>query len=193
MHVKGTESVQDEVKKSAQVIEQFRRPWCEVVVVESNHDLALMRYLKEQDYRKDPVNAIFFLELQLAAYKAVRDSVSFSVFEHACKMNGYCEEGVTFLREDDTFVVSGVENAAHGHLGNNGARGSMNAYVVTGVKHNIGHSHSAGRKDGVCQSGVCVIEQGYNKGNGSHSVTHIITYENGKRTHITMRGDKWKA
>ena len=193
MHVKGTESVQDEVKKSAQVIEQFRRPWCEVVVVESNHDLALMRYLKEQDYRKDPVNAIFFLELQLAAYEHVRDFKPFNVFEHACKLYGMDTGGVTFLREDDTFVVAGIENAAHGHLGNNGSRGTINAYVTTGVKYNIGHSHSAGRKNGVCQSGVCVIEQGYNKGNGSHSVSHIVTYENGKRTHITMRGAKWRG
>jgi hypothetical protein len=193
MHVNGTESVIDEVKLTCSVIEEIKRPWCNVVIVESNHDLALERWLKEQDYRKDPVNAIFFLEMQTAKYKSiVQHDSAFSAFEHACKLNGL--SGVTFLREDESFIVAGVDCGNHGHLGNNGGRGSVKAYADRGAKVTIGHGHSFTVLDGAWMAGVSgKLDMGYNKGGSSWNHTHVIHYSNGKRCGITLKNGKWRA
>lgn len=193
MHHNKTESVKGEISTTIDTINQFKRDFCTTVIVESNHDKSIERWLKEQDYRQDPVNAVFFLELQLAKYKSIQNSENFSAFESACKMAGY-DGNAIFLREDDTFMIAnGIECAAHSHLGSNGGKGGVQAYVKTGVRHNIGHSHSATIKDGVWQAGVSgSLDMGYNSGNSSWSHSHIVTYKNGKRAMVTIKNGKWR-
>lgn len=191
----GTESVKAEVEQTAQVLRSMKRPFSQVVVVESNHDLALEKWLKEQDYRKDPVNAEFFLELQLDKYRAIsnRDS-TFSTFENAITRVAPDLEDIKFLRTDESFTVKGIECGQHGHNGAGGARGNVSQFRRMGVKFNIGHSHAACIKDGVYQAGVSgSLEMGYNVGGSSWSHSHILTYLNGKRTIVTLKNGKWKA
>lgn len=190
-----TESVEQEVFDTAAVIEEMTGKGAKVVVVESNHDLALSRWLKEQDYRQDPVNAIFFLDLQLATYLAMKGNEDFSVFEYACKMLNSELDSVKFLRTDESYTICGdIECGNHGHTGNNGGRGSVVSYQKTGVRCNIGHSHSATIKDGVYQAGVSgELDMTYNQGNSSWSHSHIVTYSNGKRAIITIRKGKWRS
>jgi len=195
MHHHKTECVRGEIELTVDTMREFERDFCTTVVVESNHDKSIEKWLKEQDYRHDPVNAIFFLELQLAKYNSIVSGGNFSAFEHACSMVGFGGDDAIFLREDESFMIAnGIECGAHSHLGSNGGRGSVQAYVVTGVRHNIGHSHSATIKDGVWQAGVSgSLDMGYNSGNSSWSHSHIITYKNGKRQMITIKNGKWRA
>tara|TARA_R110000850_G_scaffold4741_2_gene20905 strand:+ start:276 stop:1868 length:1593 start_codon:yes stop_codon:yes gene_type:complete len=190
-----TESVEDEVYLTASVIEEMTNKGANVVVVESNHDLALSRWLKEQDYKQDPVNAIFFLDLQLATYLALKEGEDFSVFEYACNLLNPEIWDVKFLRTDESYLICGdIECGAHGHNGNNGARGGVAAFQKQGIRVNIGHSHSANIKDGVYQAGVSgKLEMGYNIGGSSWSHSHIVTYSNGKRAIITLRNGKWRG
>jgi hypothetical protein len=190
-----TESVEDEVYKTASVIQEMVNKGANVIITESNHDLALSRWLKEQDYKQDPVNAIFFLNLQLATYLALKEGRDFSVFEYACKMLNSELEHVRFLRTDESYLICGdIECGAHGHNGNNGARGGIPAFQKQGIRVNIGHSHSANIKDGVYQAGVSgSLDMGYNIGGSSWSHSHIITYANGKRTIITLKNGKWRG
>ncbi|AUR89227.1 homeodomain-like protein [Vibrio phage 1.121.O._10N.286.46.C4] len=192
----GKESVRDEVKRTVDILEEFGEFPTEVVVVESNHDLALERYLKEQDYRNDPVNAIFFLEMQLENYQTMARGEKLQTFKTACeKVKGSSFENVTFLKTDESFRVHGVECGSHGHNGVAGARGNVPQFQKQGIKFNIGHSHSATIRDGVYQAGACMLEKdaGYTKGGTTWSVSHILTYANGKRTMVTCKNGKWKA
>ncbi len=195
MHHDKTECVRGEIELTVEIMREFERDFCTSVIVESNHDKSIEKWLKEEDYRKDPVNALFFLELQLAKYNSIVKGEHFSVFQHACNMVGFGGDDAIFLREDDTFMIAnGIECAAHSHLGTNGSRGSVQCYVKTGVRHNLGHSHSATIKDGVWQAGVSgSLDMGYNTGNSSWSNSHIITYANGKRCMITIKNGKWRA
>lgn len=195
MHIQGTESVKEEVVLTASVIESMNNRGAKVVIVESNHDLALEKYLKEQDYRNDPVNAIFFLEMQLQNYYAMEGGKKLRTFKTACNMVNSELEGVLFLETDESFKICGdIECGSHSHLGNNGGRGSVLAYQKTGIRCNIGHSHSATIKDGVYQAGVSGrLQMGYNKGNSSWSNSHIVTYSNGKRTVVTIKDGKWRG
>lgn len=197
MHCKGTESVRGELEGTTKVMEGMLRPFSALINVYSNHPAALGRWLNEADYKADPINAELFLELQLATYRAIKSGESdFDVFEYACKLVNPLMNDVRFMGEDESFMLAGqIECGQHGHNGNNGARGSVRSFRVLGKKHNKGHDHTASIFDGVWSAGACMTaeEAGYTKGGSTWSVSHILTYENGKRAMITCKGRKWRA
>ena len=196
LYIDGVDSVEDEMREVAMFINQTRRDFCETVIVESNHDLALRRWLKEADYRMDPRNAEFFLACQLASYRAIRNrDHDFSIFQHVL-MTGFEDwrcYGVKFLREDESFKVGDIEKGMHGHLGANGARGTPAAFTKMGPKATTGHTHSCEIRDGIYTSGTSSkLDMGYNKGLSSWSHSHVVTLPNFKRQIVTMQDGKWR-
>lgn len=184
----------------------------EVVVVHSNHDDMLTRWLKEADYRRDPANALTFLKLQLHVYTKIKmrgqlPGSDYSLLGDAIKqcladsvVSTTLPDRIRFLRQDESFRIcelapgEGIECGMHGHLGANGRRGRPIDFTRFGCKCNTGHTHSAGIIDGVYTAGVsCKLDMGYNKGATSWSHSHIVTYMNGKRCIITQRGAKWRT
>lgn len=196
LFVAGADSVETELREVATFIESTRRDFCKTVVVESNHDLALKRWLKEADYRHDPRNAEFFLACQRRAYQAIREQDSgFSVFEYVLTdhFDDIACEDVRFLREDESFLVMDIEKGMHGHLGANGARGNPKQFTRAGAKSTTGHTHSCQIVDGAYVAGTTSrLDMGYNKGLSSWSHSHVVTLHNGQRQIITMQGAKWR-
>lgn len=142
MFVDGTESVKEEVALTTDIISDMVDKCPRVVVVESNHDLALERWLKEQDYRKDPVNALFFLEMQLENYLSMSEGEPLKTFEKACHLVDDRTKQAIFLTTDESYTICGdIECGQHGHTGNNGARGSIRAFQMQGGRFNTGHTH----------------------------------------------------
>jgi transposase-like protein len=197
----GWDDVEGEVREVVHFLEkECYRDFCETYVVNSNHDDALTRWLRECDYRADPVNALFFLRMQLATYEAIADrDTSYHMLEKAC---GLCDLDATkavFLREDESFVLlpelnGGVEMGMHGHLGPNGARGSARSLVKYGRRAVIMHSHTAEIRDGITQGGTSSdLDLGYNRGPSSWSWSHVLVYENGSTAIVTMWNNKWRA
>jgi hypothetical protein len=200
MICQGTDLVQEAVGAVARFLRATERDWCRSVVVESNHDSALLRWLKESDYREDPANAEFFLDCQREIYASIRrGEPGFNIFRWALeRADPRGLTGIDFVPEDGSFVIcqahGGVECGMHGHLGLNGARGSPAAFTKMAMKMNTGHTHSASILDGVYTAGLSgLLDQGYNKGPSSWSNSHIVTYSSGKRSIVTMLGGKWRA
>lgn len=195
----GTDNVREELIRVKQLLEDIDRDFCLTVVVDSNHDNALERWLREADYRTDPENALFFLECQLEKYRALaRDDEDYHVMREALRREGL-SHSTLFLGPDDSFVLcddgsGGVECGMHGHLGPNGARGSPIGLSKMGRKANTGHTHSAQIIDGLYVAGTMSrLRLDYNKGPSSWSHSFIVTYENGKRTIVTCYNGKWRA
>lgn len=192
-HVDGEESVKDEVQLTADFLNEAYRGWCETVVIQANHDRHLDRWLNEADFRKDPVNAKYFLELQWKVLDALdRGDKDFSIMEWALSQAGI-KDDTRFLRTDESFVVAGVENGLHGDLGMNGSRGSTRGLTKLGRPLNKGHDHSAAIRDSVYSAGACSLTFGFMVGPNSHSISHTATYQNGKRSVVTMWAGKWRA
>lgn len=197
MFLKGVDSVEKAIERVGDFLLQTKRPWCQSVVVESNHDRMLMRWLKEADYRQDPVNAEFFLECQLKVYNAMRQrDDEFFLIEDLLN-DRFMLSDVVFLREDDSMKICGntIECALHGHKGANGAKGHIGAYARMGPKANVGHTHSAAIFEGIYQAGTSsLLDMGYNRG-GLSSWNHsdIVTYPNGRRTIVTKQNGKFCA
>lgn len=191
-YVAGEETVEEEVQLTADFVAEAERPWCEMVVVSSNHDRHLTRWLNEADFRLDPVNAKFFCRLQYETLDAMdRGDRDFNVLEWALCRAG-APSSVRFLATDESFIVAGVENGLHGDLGQNGSRGSTRGLTKLGRPVNKGHDHTAAVRDQVYSGGACSLSFPYMKGPNSHSVSHILTYRNGKRTIVTLWSHMWR-
>jgi hypothetical protein len=194
MHVKGQGNVERDLHRCGAFLQHITRFGNQAVVVESNHDQALTRWLKTVDIRKDPENAEFFHRASMMMHMNIKHGKPFNVFQWAVTADGLIPSHTIFLLEDDSFVVKGIEQGMHGHRGPNGARGNPRGFRSIGRKVNIGHMHSAGIFDGVYVAGVSgLLDMDYNKGPSSWSHSHILTYANGKRTIVTMKKGKWRA
>jgi hypothetical protein len=196
-HIQGVEAVEAELREVAEFLKAIERDGTRVAIVDSNHDQALLRWLKTADYRTDPVNARFFLQCQLATYDAIANRVSsFSVFEHVMRRHftgANLSAQTVFLREDESYEVGGVEQSNHGHRGANGSRGGLAGFAIMASKVNVGHAHSPGIQDGAYQSGTTsLLDMHYNKGASSWAHTLIGQYLSGKRVLITVMNGKWR-
>ena len=188
----GTADVRRELDQAREFLKFATRPKVRTVVVASNHDEALDRWLQETDWRKDLSNAAVHLELNAKALQAGGS------FNPAASGIGPVE-GVTFLGRDDSVVVckrygGGVELALHGDLGAGGSRGSLKQFANTGRRVVVGHSHTAAWVDGCVQVGVAGnLDMGYNKGLSAWTHTNALVYPNGKRALFTVFDKRWKG
>lgn len=202
-HSRGTENVRDNFGTVLKYLDRTHRDFCEGIVVGSNHHDHIGRWLKEQDGRRDPVNAEFWHDLGKLTYDYMRKhGEEPNHLQLALRMLDPKMEdkfNVTFLPNGGSFVIchdkgGGIECGLHGHQGPNGARGSATNIARMGRKANIGHSHSACIRNGVYQAGTSSkLKLDYNDGPSSWSQTHIITYKNGKRALVTIWNGKWRA
>jgi hypothetical protein len=198
LFVQNRESVEGEVASAAAFLGEAARPDCKTIVVDSNHDNALERWLREADYKSDPVNAMFFLRCQLKKYESIASGDGTHLFAWALQNAGAPKE-VRFLKTDESFVIcrdaaGGIECGNHGHLGPDGARGTPGNLSKMGRKQNTGHTHRSGIYDGMYTAGTSSdFDMGYNSGPSSWSHSHILTYGNGKRAICTMWREAWRA
>ncbi|MBA8881748.1 hypothetical protein [Phyllobacterium myrsinacearum] len=204
MAVRGRDSVQEEVGETVDFLSYLKHLVEEVVVVESNHDLALERYVREGRYRNDGINIRYGMKLE-DAYLAWREEAAldldsgrkprtFSLLEWAVRdLGGSDLDGITWVHDGQSHKVNGIECGHHGFRGANGARGSVAGYAQLGVKMTIGDKHSPEILDGVYVAGVMALQMGYNKGPSGWAVTNVIQYPNGKRTLVTLQNGKWRA
>lgn len=199
-YVEGQDGVVDELKD---VVSFLNGPAllddCSTIIVDSNHDNAMTRWLREEDYRSDPKNALFFLEAQLEMYRSIADRRrNFHMLEWALTKLGV-NPYVRLLRPDDSYIVcpdanGGIECGMHGHLGVDGSRGGLSQFARMGRKTNTGHTHRTEIRDGAYCAGVSGnLDQGYNKGPSTWTRSHIVTYGNGKRAIVTCWRNKWRA
>lgn len=205
-HVEGAADVLKEVADVGNFLGSITKlaklGWLgEVVVVNSNHDRHLDRWLAENDGRFDPLNAKFWSFLNhhvvdyIAEHKREPDLLPFALD----KMDKLPSSNITFLDTDTSFVIcpdksGGIECALHGDQGANGARGGIRQFAKMGRRSNVGHSHSAGIDGGCYQSGTkSKLKLEYNHGLSSWTHSDILTYPNGKRAIVTFFNNKWRA
>lgn len=99
-----------------------------------------------------------------------------------------------FLGPNDSYTINGIEVGMHGHLGSNGARGSLRGLSKIGVKSVIGHSHTPGIIEGAYSVGTTsVLRMAFMKGPSSHSHAHCWIYKNGKRSLQFTVGSQWRG
>lgn len=205
MAIRDRESVQEEVQRSIDFVKRLQTlTAAQIFVVDSNHDIALERYVREGRYRHDGINIRYGMRLE-NAYLGWREEVahdldagrapsSFSMLEWAMRdLAGSAIDAITWVHDGKSELVGDVECGHHGFRGANGARGTVAGYAQLGRKMSIGDKHSPEILDGVYVSGVMGLQHGYNKGPSGWAITHTIQYPNGKRALITLQNGKWRG
>lgn len=161
-----------------------------VVMVKSNHDEFLERYLDNGKYIQDPQNKIVSLKLALAMAEG-NDPLKYAVeklWPH-WKPSG----NIRWLKRDEDYSVAGVQLGAHGDLGANGAKGSLRAMEQAYSNSVSGHSHTPEILRGAWRVGTSSkLKLTYNRGASSWLHTHCLVYPNGSRQLINCFDGKWK-
>lgn len=190
-------TVAQEIRTVGNFLSAIRRKGTTVHVVESNHDQALGRWVREADWRTDPLNAPIQLELAMTQAKAIAEGRDISLFEVATRnLAEGALDGVNFLREDQSFTLDGVEFGWHGHNGANGARGNTQNFILVACKISKAHDHRPTKRQGVASAGT---KQRTNpmprwaKGPTSWAHADVVHYDGGRSSHVFFIGDRWRA
>jgi len=158
-----------------------------IVVVASNHNEALNKYLVEGRFINDPPN--MYLSLDLC--KALMESKNPLQYLIEDKVGLDETVKVKWLNRDEDWVYHGVEVGHHGDISANGSRGNITNFECAYEKSVIGHKHSASIFRGVYVVGVSgKMDMGYNVGMSSWTHSLVLIYSSGVRQIISTFKDK---
>jgi len=182
----GTNSLRGELDSMLDILAQFNK-FKKVIIVRSNHDDFLDRWLKDGDWKKQPTakNSMEYMEL---SYRLLKQ------YSKEEKVKGIIPELIkerypNFITLDRTssFIISGWEVGQHGDIGANGSRGSLIQYRNLNTKIIVGHYHSPGRIDGAVAVGTSTrLRLDYNSGPSGWLQSHVIIHKNGTAQHINF-------
>ena len=194
-HKAGMDKVQEEVALTTQFINDMTPEGCRAIIVASNHNEGLERWIRDHDWRSDPSHMEFYLEtaLEMVRGTEMTDSGVSTIdpFKYWAMKMLSCD--VRFLDRDEPYVIQGIECGFHGDEGPNGAKGSAEAFKRIGAKTIIGHFHRPEIAEGCYQVGTnSRLKVQYTSGPSSWLHTDCVIYANGKRSLINIIDGEWK-
>ena len=152
------------------------------VIVRSNHDDFLDRWLKNEDWKKQSTykNSSLYMRYSFFLLEEYANNPENPRGIIPLILESTYPEFKTLTR-DDTYTVKGYELSMHGDLGQNGARGSIKGFKDLNFKSITAHGHSAGRLDNAVRVGTnTLLRLGYNKGASDWSHANGIIHKNGQ-------------
>lgn len=194
----GRASVNDETDeaieflnaRTQQAIELTNNEHLQSIVVPSNHDDMLGRWIMSEDWKKIAAeNRIFYLETALMMAKGTKmTDTGISIPDpFVTLVNAAGIPNARALTGGEELVLADVALHLHGDDGPNGARGSRKNLRRIAVKTIIGHSHSPGEDEGCVQTGTSTkLLAEYTGPVGSWLNTHCDLNADGKRQLVTM-------
>jgi hypothetical protein len=177
--IEGTNSLKKEIDDLLKGLSDFEE--YNTVIVRSNHDDFVDRWLKNTDWRKTvtPKNSLEYMQFSAAILKGEAPQ---GVIPWVIKKR--YPHFIT-LGRSDSYIVKGWELGQHGDVGSGGSRGSLQQFRRLNTKIIVGHYHSPGRKDGALAVGTSTeLRVGYNIGPSSWLQSHVIIHEDGKAQHL---------
>lgn len=161
----------------------------EVVIVKSNHDEFLDRYLTSGYYVKDPQNHRYALDLAIVAMDG-KDPLVHAVYAAVGLKK---PNNIRWLDRDEDYKIAGIQLGAHGDLGANGSRGGIKSIETSYGLSVTGHAHTPEILRGAWQVGTTsLLKLGYNRGPSSWMHTSCLVYPNGSRQLINAINGDWR-
>ena len=151
--MKGQNLIEKEMDDLAEWLE--KKLDFNIVIPSANHNDRLDRILQE-DWRKDIANSMFYLKYTQAVLeeKANKGVLAYYLEERF-------GDKITTLKHNDSYIIGKYECSQHGHLGSNGARGSMVGFRNLNIPIITAHTHSTYRADDfLCAGTNCELNLG---------------------------------
>ena len=150
------------------------------LVISSNHDNFIDRWLQSNDWRKNYNRKAFLKYANIVANNLAPDGIIPYILAENTS-NTKC------LGLNNSYRLLGWELSQHGHLGVNGSRGSVNQFKTLNTKTITAHSHTPERIDGSVSVGTLTKKRlNYNNGASSWLHSNVLMYPNGKVSHINL-------
>lgn len=176
--------LEDEMRKVYDEIWYFAEKFKDTnfIIVRSNHDDFLEKYIQHKKWIDDPQNFLFTCRIVASILNEKRIPL-----QEALLLIGQLPLNVRFTQQDETLRVYGIELANHGHLGANGSKGSPNQFNSLNLKMITGHTHSPKlMENGMVVGTSTFLKLGYTHGPSSWLNAHGILYSNGKYGLLTL-------
>lgn len=176
-----------ELDEMYEVLEGFTK-YDNVIISRANHDDFIDRWVKNQDWKKQPTpkNHKLYSEFMTILLNEV-EQTPHDIKGVLPKLLEVRFPKFITLGRKDSFKVGDWEVGQHGDKGTNGSRGSLEQYRKLNTKVVVGHYHTPGRKDGALAVGTSThLRVGYNEGPSSWLQSHVIIHKNGKAQHINF-------
>jgi hypothetical protein len=177
--VDGTNVLKKEINEMLEWIRNMQK--YNLVVVRSNHDDFVDRWIQNADWKKNIKNSVEYMEYThvLLNRQAPNGIIPYIINKHY--------KNVKTLGRADSFSVQGWELGIHGDVGSGGSRGSLEQFRRLNTKIVVGHYHTPGRKDGALAVGTSTkLRVGYNNGASSWLHSHVIIHRDGKAQHVII-------
>lgn len=160
----------------------------EVLVVASNHDERVHRWLQEGRFINEPQNLLLGTQL-LAAYLHGHNPL-----EIGLGMLSEVGGNVTFLTRDDDYKVRGWQLGSHGDKGSNGGRGSQRSREEAYGKSIVAHSHTPSQiRDSIVVGTSSELQQRYTSGSANGWMhTNCFLYDNGTAQLVNIINGRWR-
>lgn len=185
--IAGTNDLGKEIDYMMESLKKFEK-FKNVVIVRSNHDDFLDRWLKNEDWKKQPTykNSRLYMKLSDILLEQYGDDPYNVKGVIPTLINQGFPTFIT-LGRNDSYRVKDWETGSHGDLGASGSRGSLLQFRKLNTKIIVGHYHSPGRKDGALAVGTTTkLRVGYNRGASAWLQGHVIIHTDGKAQHINF-------
>jgi len=177
--VNGTNSLKREIDLMVDWLKEMEK--YNMVIVRSNHDDFVDRWIINADWKKDVKNSMEYMNYAkvLLNNDAPKGIIPYIIDNSSLK--------VKTLNRDESFRVKNWELGAHGDIGVNGSRGSASQFRRLNTKMVTAHSHTPSRKDGILVVGTSTkLRLEYNVGPSSWVHSHVVIDRLGKAQHIII-------
>ncbi len=171
-------SLEEELRKTANDLKAIVKKSSEdteIVIVKSNHDEWLDRYLQEATFIEQPQNTLVGAELLIEVLIG-EDALRAGISRHY-----NIPDNVKFLKRDQDYKVRGWQLGSHGDKGASGARASVRSIEYALGKSITGHTHTPEIFRNVWKVGTSTnLRLAYNEGFSSWMNTHALLYANAR-------------
>ncbi len=195
--ISGRGDVKAEVQRACEFVRDRTEGDIVSIVVPSNHDDMLKRWIITEDWKTTGRNMKFYLSVADRMIDGTRMTEHGTQFPSPLPLvfpDFVDMRGIRLLKEDESFVLGQVELGMHGDRGPNGSRGSIKNIRRIGIRSIIGHSHSPGIDEGCVQVGTSTrLRLEYNSGPGAWLNAHCILHEGGKRQLVIIVDGNWRG
>lgn len=172
IHEAGMHSLSAGLEKTAKLIDETGGK--KNLIIESNHDRHLERYVNEGRHLKDPYNAVLASELMAASIKSKKSMLRVYLEKH-------CKSKLEFPSPSKKRLIKNIDVSQHGDVGPNGSRATVKTFAKSMYKTVTGHCHASHIYQGAWSSGVSSKLMSYMKGLSSWTYSDVFIAANGKR------------
>lgn len=186
----GKISLKDEADLVSKILDEL----CEVtkgkcIVVDSNHNDFLSRYISSGQYAFDKVNLRYSLDIVKNTIDNSEDIPLRFMIEELTDFKN--KDKVVWLNHDDEYKIYNTEVSIHGSRGASGSKGNLQQFRKAYVNSVSGHSHSPQIFRGNYCVGTSTDEFiGYNKGLSNWVPNICLIFETGTKQLINFIKNK---